>query len=354
MNAIHISSFTSSLSDLHPQTVPLPPSPGPKQVLVDVHHVALNHVDVLYARGKHQNNTALIRPPFTLGLEFAGVVREVGPRESKPSTASAHDHGDGNEDEDGNEDKDGGGNGNAFKPGTPVFGSHIGAFAEVILVPARSLYRLPPSSSSPPSPSPSSSSSISLRESTALASGAPVAYGAVVRRAAVQSGDWVLVHGAAGGIGVYACQIVKALGARVIAGVRRAADVQHKLDPRRMRCELDGVVVTGEDEHGQQQGEGEGWEKQVQRLTGGRGVDVVIDNVGLVGRSLRCLRSRDSHGGKIVLVGFAGRQGVMEQVAMNRVLLRQAVIIGYVSFSLLYIFFFFSSSRLVFIRRCFF
>ncbi|KAL1961121.1 hypothetical protein VTO42DRAFT_3066 [Malbranchea cinnamomea] len=288
MEAIRITEFVPSVSVLRPQTIPRPPAPGSNEVLVEIHSAALNHVDILYAQGKHQNNTSLVRPPFTLGLEFAGTVLAVGP------TTTTH--------EDGHKSS-----APPLRPGDRVFGAHLGAFATHILVPAQSLHRIP--------------ASHTFRSAAGLAATASVAYGAVAIRARVKQGDWVLVHGAAGGIGVYACQIAKALGARVIAGVRSQADVQGKL--RKIQelgagcVEFDGVVVTGQEE---------GWAGEIRRITGGRGVDVVIDNVGLVKESLRCLRPV---GGKIVLVGFAGRQGVMEKIGINRVLLRQAVIIGY-------------------------
>lgn len=67
------------------------------------------------------------------------------------------------------------------------------------------------------------------------------------------------------------------------------------------------------------------WWKEVLELTGGRGVDVVFDPVGLVDLSLKCI----AHFGKLLVVGFAG--GEIEKIAMNRVLLKQASLIGYVS-----------------------
>lgn len=70
----------------------------------------------------------------------------------------------------------------------------------------------------------------------------------------------------------------------------------------------------------------EGWEKQVLKLTYGKGVDVVYDSVGLVDKSLKCL----AHFGRVLLIGFAGTEGNIEKIAMNRVLLKQAKIIGYV------------------------
>ncbi|EEP80007.1 predicted protein [Uncinocarpus reesii 1704] len=274
MEAIRVTEFVSSVSSLRPQKVPLPPSPGPGEILVAIHCTALNHVDLLYARGKHQNNTSLIRPPFTLGLEFAGTVLAVG--------YSLHNA--------------------RFNPGDNVFGSGLGAYAEQILVPERALRHIP--------------ADWGFESAAGLAATANVAYGAVALRGGVKKGDWVMVHGAAGGIGVYACQIAKALGAQVIAGIRDTKDVEKTNALRSLGC-VDSIVATGA---------GPDWENQVKSVTGGSGVDVVIDNVGLVKESIRCLRPA---GGKIVLVGFAGRGGIMEQLTTNRILLKQAVIIGY-------------------------
>ena len=75
--------------------------------------------------------------------------------------------------------------------------------------------------------------------------------------------------------------------------------------------------------------EGSHWWQQVLEATDGRGVDVVFDPVGLVDLSLKCTAQR----GRIIIVGFAGREGNMEKIAMNRVLLRQVTLVGYVSFS---------------------
>ncbi|KAI1927927.1 hypothetical protein LOZ58_005962 [Ophidiomyces ophidiicola] len=276
MNAIRITEFVSSLVSLAPQCVPFPAEPAKGEVLVAIHCAALNHVDLLYAQGKHQNNTSLIRPPFTLGLEFAGTVIAVGPLSSAGDAS--------------------------FKPGDRVFGAGLGAYAEQILVPTRALRHIP--------------DSWTFEAAAGLAATANVAYGAVAIRAGVKNGNWVMIHGAAGGIGLYACQVAKALGSRVIAGIRDEKDSDKVQILKSLGC-VDGIVATGTTP---------GWEAQVKTITGGRGVDVVIDNVGLVKESIRCLKNV---GGKVVLVGFAGREGVMEQVPANRILLKQAVVIGY-------------------------
>jgi NADPH2:quinone reductase len=110
-----------------------------------------------------------------------------------------------------------------------------------------------------------------------------------------------------------AVQIAKAVGARVIA----TASSTEKLDAaRRFGADVCVNYTTNSK-----------WWEEVMALTAGEGVDIVYDSVGLVSDSLRCLKWK----GKILVVGFAGREGNLESVAMNRVLLKQAQIIGYVS-----------------------
>lgn len=143
----------------------------------------------------------------------------------------------------------------------------------------------------------------------------------------------VLVHGASGGLGLMAVQIAKAVGAKVIA--TSASD--EKLEVCR-HFGADGCVNYENPE----------WYQDVLKLTNGAGVDVVYDSVGLVvsspspipsspmsspyafihthqDKSLKCLRSK----GRILIIGFAGTEGAIEKIAMNRILLRQAQIIGY-------------------------
>ncbi len=137
---------------------------------------------------------------------------------------------------------------------------------------------------------------------------APTAYAGLVTRAGVKAGDVVLVHAAAGGVGLAAVQVAKAFGATVIA----CAGSQGKLDVAR-RFGADCGVNYRE----------AGWEKVVKGLTPkGRGVDIVFDPVGMVEGSLRCV----AWNGRIVVVGFAA--GSIEKVAMNRVLLKNVSLVG--------------------------
>lgn len=110
-----------------------------------------------------------------------------------------------------------------------------------------------------------------------------------------------------------AVQIAKAAGARIIA----TASSEKKLAVARNYSAGGGVNYTNSDD----------WSKEVQVLTKELGVDLVFDLAGLVDESLRCLK----HKGRILAVDFAGTESMIEKIAMNRVLLQQAQIIGYVS-----------------------
>jgi len=163
---------------------------------------------------------------------------------------------------------------------------------------------------------------LSFKEAACLPATLPVSYGALVTRGELKAGETVLIHGASGGLGLYAVQIAKAVGATVIA----TASSSTKLTIA-SKCGADHCINYSDDDDDVESGNGKRWEDEVLRITRGQGVDVVFDSVGLVRRSLRCLKSQ----GRILVVGFAGREGNLEKVEMNRVLLKQARLIGYVS-----------------------
>lgn len=145
-------------------------------------------------------------------------------------------------------------------------------------------------------------------EAAGLMVTAPTSYAALVLKANVKEGDCVLVHAAAGGVGLAAVQIAKAFGATVIAtaGSKRKWEVARDFG-------ADHTVDYNK----------EGWAEEVKKLTPkGRGVDVVFDPVGMVNNSLKCT----AWGGRIVIIGFTS--GTIEKVAMNRVLLRNVSLIG--------------------------
>jgi NADPH2:quinone reductase len=136
----------------------------------------------------------------------------------------------------------------------------------------------------------------------------PTSYEALVGRANAKAGEWVLVHAGAGGVGLAACQIAKVLGCKVIAAAGSAA--------KRTICAekggADHVIDYTAD----------GWQKQVMRLTGGHGADVVFDPVGLLVPSLKCV----AWNARLVVVGFAG--GAIEKIPANLVLLKNVSVVG--------------------------
>lgn len=146
-----------------------------------------------------------------------------------------------------------------------------------------------------------------------IAVNAPVSYGGLIIHGGFKNGETVLVNAAAGGLGPVAVQMAKAIGAHVVA----AASSEEKLDV---------AGRFGADEYVNYSNNEDWWQTVLER-TSGKGIDVVYDPVGLVDKNLKCLKQN----GRILLIGFAGREGNMERIAMNRVLLRQAQIIGYVS-----------------------
>ena len=276
MQAIHISNFhphTEPFSSLRPSTIAIPtPNTRKDELLVKITYTSLQQVDLLYARGKHQNNNAKhghVRPPFVLGIDFVGVVI-TGDHEKK------------------------------FTPGTRVMGSGLGAFAEYITIPASSVRRIP--------------DRLSDADAVALVGGV-VSYAALTRIAGLRPGENVLVTGVPGGLGVVAAQVARQITGGKGGKVFVLGRTRGRIDG--LKDTMGGHEVFAADEHG--------WTEAVKAATGGKGVDVVIDNAGLVEDSLRCLK----YGGRIVVVGFAGRGGVMEKVPMNKVLLKGAKVIGY-------------------------
>lgn len=247
-----------------PQSVAVVEVDEPKasagQVVIDVHAAGVTWPDLLLTRGLYQMKPPL---PFVPGSEVAGVVR------------SAPD-------------------GFALQPGSRVVAfPGIGAFQEVIATHPQAVFPLP--------------DRMSFEAGAAL----PMNYLTVVfalgRRGRLREGETVLVHGAAGGVGSAGVQVAKAMGARVIAVVSTE-------DKRRIaeQAGADDVILA------------DGFLAAAKSLTGGRGVDVVLDPVG-GDRFTNSLRSLAPEG-RLLVVGFTG--GEIPTVKVNRLLLNNVDVVG--------------------------
>jgi NADPH:quinone reductase len=239
------------------------PSPGPGEVAVNVIAAAVNFPDLLIMSGGYQASWPL---PLIPGSEFAGTVAAAGP------------------------------DAGSFVPGDRVAGTvAVGAFAEKIVVPAETLWRVP--------------AGVGLADAAAFRVTYLTAYHALRSVAEVGSGDWVVVLGAAGGVGLAAVDIAGLLGARVIAAASSAA----KLAVCRARGAEAVVDYHGED-----------LKNAIKRITG-RGADVVLDPVGGA-YSEQALRAT-AWGGRFVCLGFAS--GEIPRIPLNLVLLKGAVVQGF-------------------------
>jgi NADPH2:quinone reductase len=236
------------------------PEPGPDRVLVDVRAVGVNFPDVLQSKGQYQYKPEV---PFVLGSEAAGVVR------SAPE-------------------------GSGFAPGDRVAAfPGQGAFAEVVACDPDRVLPLP--------------DEVSFAAGAGLPMNYLTAHFTLLERGRMAKDDIVLVHGAAGGVGTAVVQLAAALGHRVIAVVSTEA----KGEVARRAGAGDTVLV-------------EGFKDAVKELTGGRGVDIVVDPVGgdRFTDSLRCLAPT----GRMLVVGFTA--GDIPTVKVNRLLLNNIDVVG--------------------------
>ena len=248
--------------DLRVAEIP-PPSLRPGALEIEVRAAGCNFFDILMVQGKYQVKPAF---PFVPGAEIAGVVRAVGE------------------------------NVTGFAKGDRVLASAgLGGFAEIAVVPAAGAYRMP--------------EAMSFAEGAALPIIYPTSYAALVFRAHLVAGETLLVHAAAGGVGIAAVQIGKALGARVIA----TAGGAEKLEIARANGADETIDYTKED-----------FAQRVKELTGGRGADVIYDSVGgdTFDQSLKCI----AWNGRLLVIGFAG--GRIPEVKANRILLKNISIVG--------------------------
>lgn len=235
------------------------PKPGPGEARVRLRARGVSFADVLRVAGQYHVKNTL---PFVPGGEAAGDIVELGPDVK------------------------------GFAIGDPVLCN--GGFAEEAVQPVGALFKLPTGVGY------EAAASFRSNYTTAL-------YG--MQRGRLQHGETVLVHGAAGGVGLATVDIAKLMGARVIATARSAErlEVCRKLG-------ADHVVDYSK-----------GFRDRVLELTGGKGADVIFDPVGgdVFDESMRCVAPF----GRILIVGFTGgRPGVAKT---NHLLVKDAEVIGF-------------------------
>jgi NADPH2:quinone reductase len=239
------------------------PELKPGHVIVDIQSCALNFPDVLMVEGKYQSLPPF---PFTPGGEFAGTVSQVAPDVSQ------------------------------WQVGDGVFaGCGHGAMAEQISVAASALRAKP--------------QGMSFAKASGISTTYGTSYYALKQRADLQPGETLLVLGAAGGVGLAAVELGKAMGARVIA----AASSPEKLEVAR-QAGADDLIDYSDGE----------LKEKVKALTEGRGADVIYDPVGgpLFDQCMRCI----NWNGRVLVVGFVG--GDIPKVPTNLVLLKNCQVVG--------------------------
>ncbi len=249
------------------------PSPSPRkgQVVISVKACGVNFPDVLMIQDKYQFKPAL---PFSPGGEIAGIVKEAGEGVT------------------------------AFKPGDRVIVSiGSGGFAEEAVADAARCVPMP------------ANLDFDVASSFFVTYG--TSYHALKDRAHIKPGETLVVLGAAGGVGLSAVELGKAMGARVIA----AASSQEKVDLTKKHGADDGFVYpTGALSREQQKALSE----DIKRLTGGNGADVLYDPVGgdYAEPALRAMNWE----GRYLVIGFAA--GDIPRVPLNLTLLKGCDIVG--------------------------
>ena len=226
------------------------PAVGEREVRVRVKAFGLNFADIFARLGYYP---AIPKPPFIPGLEFSGVVDEIG-----------------------NQVK-------GFRRGTRVFGfTKLKAYAEYVSVPAEMLTRMP--------------SRMSFDDGAAIGVTFLTAFHALVTLGQIKKGERLLLHAAAGGVGTAALQIARHLGAAIYATVGSDA----KMEIAKVHG-ADLVINYSEED----------FAAIIRKETNGIGVDVVLDSVG--GRTMRKGWKLLAPMGRYILYGFAaaaGRKGV--------------------------------------------
>lgn len=262
MRALQVSALLPDYEGVGIRDIPMP-EPQAGEVRVKVRAASVNFPDLLMTRGEYQLKPPL---PFTPGLEFAGEIDALGPDVK------------------------------GWRVGDAVIGGNgYGAMAEYAIGRVSQIRAKP--------------SGMSWDQAAAYAVAYVAAYIGFERCTKIQAGEWVLVHGAAGGVGLAAVDMAKALGARVIA----AASTEEKRQAIQKLYAPDAVISSAP-----------GFRDEVKRITDGVGADVIFDPVGgdVFDESTRCI----AFGGRFLVVGFTS--GRIANVPTNIPLIKGFSVIG--------------------------
>lgn len=261
MQALQVQSLSPDLSGCALVDLPAPVR-GPGQVLVRVRAVSLNYPDLLMTQGLYQLKPPL---PFTPGMDVAGEVLDADAE-------------------------------SGFTIGDRVMGgARLGGMAELAVLDARGVRPVP--------------TALSYAEAAAYGAAYHTAWVALVELGQLQPGQWVVVHGATGGVGLAAVDLAKALGARVIA-TSASAD---KLAVVAGAYAPDATLIAA----GR-------FRDEVAAITGGALADLIYDPVGgdIFDESTRCV----AFGGKLLVIGFTS--GRIPEIAVNIPLIKGFSVVG--------------------------
>lgn len=239
------------------------PTPEKGQILVQIRAAAIGFPDLLMTQGLYQHKPNL---PFIPGTEIAGDIIALG---------------------DGVE---------GFTVGQAVVASKLGGGLAEYGVFEAATSRLKPDN-------------LSYAQAAATTSAYLTAYVSLVRRGYLQKDEWLLVHGAAGGVGLAAVDLAHHLGAKVIA----VASSDEKLAKIKAHVPVEAALNSQN-----------GFREQVKEITGGMGADVIYDPVGgdVFDESVRCI----AWGGRLLVVGFAS--GRIPNISANMPLIKGFSVVG--------------------------
>jgi NADPH2:quinone reductase len=243
------------------------PAPGPGEVMLDVKAASVNFADLLVIAGTYQ---ILPKLPFSPGKDMAGVVIATGDGVT------------------------------TCKPGDRVAAQiEYGAYAQRCVLPQQNCYVMP--------------DNMSYADGAAMGIAYATAHFAIVERGQFQPGEIVLVNGAAGGVGIAAIEVAKAVGATVVASVSSEAKAaiakSHGAD-HVVRTDVPDLRNSFRD--------------QVYAAVGKRGVDIIVDPVGgdVFDASMRVI----AWAGRLIVIGFA--EGRIPEIKAGHLLVKNISLIG--------------------------